>query len=227
MSDNKEIAIEIVKQWLKELDVVYLVRENRLFYWKPFFPGSERGEWIKLSIAEAVRLIKATRSGLSLMRYVDRHLLLTGLQEEERVYEYGITTKGLAPEGVFNFNKAGTYSKPEMLILSVLRVLEGLGWNTQTKDLQKILNVTFEKKGYAKLKPQTQLKMVRDLVGDANMKFRDRIDRLFVNGLGRFCCVQLNGNNTIKLDYDDATIEKVAIHAIAYFNTSTGEGFIQ
>lgn len=227
MNDNKEIAIEIAKQWLKELDVVYLVRENRLFYWKAFFPGSDRGEWIKLTIAEAVRLIKATRSGLNLMRYVDRHLLLTALQEEERVYEFGITTKGMAPQGAFNFNKAGTYSKPEMLILSALRVLEGLGWNTQTKDLQRILKVTFGKKGYAELKPQTQLKMIRNLVGDANMKFRDRVDRLFVNGVGRFCCVQLNGNNSIKLDYDEATIEKVATHALAYFNTSTGEGFIQ
>ncbi|MFZ4217032.1 hypothetical protein ACEV6Q_04100 [Enterobacter ludwigii] len=227
MNDNKEIAIEVAKQWLQELDVVYLVRENRLFHWKPYFQGSERGEWIKLTIAEAVRLVKATRSGLNLMRYVDRHLLLTALQEEERVYEFGVTTKGLTPEGAFNFNKAGTYSKPEMLIISVLRVLEGLGWNTQTKDLQTILNVTFSKKGYGKVKPQKQLKMVKDLVADANMKLRDRVDRLFVNGIGRFCCVQIIGNNGIKLDYDDATIEKVATHALAYFNTSTGEGFIQ
>lgn len=227
MNDNKEIAIEVAKQWLQELDVVYLVRENRLFHWKPYFQGSERGEWIKLTIAEAVRLIKATRSGLNLMRYVDRHLLLTALQEDERVYEFGVTTKGLTPEGAFNFNKAGTYSKPEMLIISVLRVLEGLGWNTQTKDLQTILNVTFSKKGYGKVKPQKQLKMVKDLVADANMKLRDRVDRLFVNGIGRFCCVQIIGNNGIKLDYDDATIEKVATHALAYFNTSTGEGFIQ
>lgn len=227
MNDNKEIAIEVAKQWLQELDVVYLVRENRLFHWKPYFQGSERGEWIKLTIAEAVRLVKATRSGLNLMRYVDRHLVLTALQEEERVYEYGVTTKGLTPEGAFNFNKAGTYSKPEMLIISVLRVLEGLGWNTQTKDLQTILNVTFSKKGYGKVKPQKQLKMVKDLVADVNMKFRDRVDRLFVNGIGRFCCVQIIGNNGIKLDYDDVTIEKVATHALAYFNTSTGEGFIQ
>lgn len=227
MNDSKEIAIEVAKQWLSEFDVVYLVRENRLFYWKPFFEGSERGEWIKLSIAEAVRLIKSTRSGLNFMRYVDRHLLLTALQESDRVYEYGITTKGISPTGVFNFNRSGTYSKPEMLVLSTLRVLEGLGWNTQTKDLQKILDTTFEKKGYAKLKPQTQLRMVRALVGDANMEFRDRVDRLFVNGKGRFCCVQVIGNTGIKLDYDEATIEKVATHALAYFNTSTGEGFIK
>jgi len=227
LSDNKDIAIEVSKQWLQELDVVYLVRENRLFYWKPFFSGSERGEWIKVTIAEAVRLIRATRSGLNQMRHVDRHVLLTALQEEDRVYERGTTTKGLTPDGVFNFNRAGTYSKPEMLILSVLRVLEGLGWNTQTKDLQLILDKAFEKKGYGKLKPQSQLRMVRDLVSDANMEFRDRINRLFVNGLGRFCCIQIQGNNSIKLDYDDVTIEKVATHALAYFNTSTGEGFIQ
>ncbi|MBG6242964.1 MAG: hypothetical protein EKE20_14600 [Candidatus Symbiopectobacterium sp. Dall1.0] len=221
MKDDRVIALEIAKQWFRELDASYLAKEDIIVHWKPFTPESKRGEWIKLKPHQAVRIVKSTRAVLKVMRYINVDILRAAAQEDGRMYVQGITTKGVAPTEYFNFNRTETFTRFELLISCVIKILVGHGWNTRIIDLSKIINTTFSKKGFKILSANKRNVIIDNVAQESGVIVRGRLDRLFVNGVGRYVAIQIEGLKSIKLDYDEATIEKVADDALRMFESIT------
>ncbi|MBI0275439.1 hypothetical protein I6H07_06270 [Hafnia alvei] len=210
MRDDRQVALEIVKAWFRDMDAAFLAKEDVVVHWESFNDSTKKGEWIKERPGAVARIIKSTRANLNLMRYVTIDLVRTAAQELERMYVQGVNTKGVAPKEYFNYNRTESYTRDELLVACVLKALVGKGWNTEIKDLHSIVVMAQAKINMEPISNQKLNKAVRVVGQESGMILRDRKDRLFINGVGRFCAVQIEGLKTIKLDYSNEDKNLVA-----------------
>lgn len=209
--DDKEIALQVVKMWLKEQDAVYLAKENRIVYWLAYNPESKSGEWVKLKLTETVRIIKATRAGFTAMRFINPELIMMAAQEEGRAYKQGVRSRSTVPDEYFNLEKAGHFNSFETLTLCTLQTLVGRGWNTESLALGKLMDYVFYLKGFATPNRNYRWRLIRAVADEAGMLVRDRKDRLTVYKVGRFVCVQIDGiDDSIKLDFTQEELDSLA-----------------
>lgn len=215
IEQDRDIALETIKQWLKEKDAAYLAKENRIVYWMGYNPESKRGDWTQLTLREAARVIKATRAGFSAMKYVNPDLIMLASQEEDRAYSQGISSRSKAPSEFFNFNKAASFTSFEMLTLCMLQAFVARGWNVEAIALGEIMVHIFEKKGWEVPNRHLRWKLIRAVAEEAGMIVRDRTDRLTVYGKGRFTAVQIEGlKDSIKTEFTLAEMDDVAQEVI-------------
>lgn len=215
---DKEIALETCKQWLNEQEAAYLAKENVVVYWQHYNPESKRGEWVKLKLQEACRIIKATRAGFAAMRFIKPELLLLAAQETERAYKQGVKSRSTVPDEYFNLERAGHFNNFEMLTLCLLQELIGRGWNIEAVLLGKVMESLFLQKGFAKPNRTLRWKLLRAVAKEAGVLIRDRTDRLTVYGVGRFVCVQIEGiDDSIKTDLYADEIYDLCVKSINRF----------
>ncbi|QHJ79844.1 MAG: hypothetical protein [Caudoviricetes sp.] len=215
---DRDIAIETCKHWLKEQDAAYLAKEDLVVYWESFNNESKRGEWTKLKPREVCRIIKATRAGLSSMKFIKPEILMVAAQESERAYKAGIDSKSNAPAEYFNFNKAHHFTDLEMLTLCMLQVLVGKGWNIEAVLLGRLMCHIFRRKGYMVPSRTLRWRLLRSVADEAGVIIRDRTDRMTVYGVGRFVCIQIEGiTDSIKIQLTKEEAEEIATEAIRRF----------
>jgi len=98
--DKSQIVLDIISSWFEEVDAAYLAKEDQVVYLDDF----TQKDWIKLTSAECVRLMKATRLNPSLMEYCTSSLIMAAAQELGRVYVKGVNVKGECNSQFFNFS---------------------------------------------------------------------------------------------------------------------------
>lgn len=216
---DREIALEIIKHWLKEHDAVYLAKENRIVYWQHFSPESKKGEYVKLHPLEACRIIKATRAGFAAMRFVKTDLLLLASQESERAYKQGIFSRSNAPSEYFNFCRSTHFNKFELLTLCILQELVGRGWNIEAVCLGTLMANVFEKAGFVVPSRTFRWRLLRTVADEAGMVVRDRLNRLSVYGVGRFVALQIDGvDDSIKTDLSEEEMKELIDSSITRYS---------
>lgn len=207
---DRIIALETCKMWLNENDAAYLAKEDQVVYWQHFNPESKRGEYIRLKLREACRIIKATRSGFNAMKYIKPELLMLAAQECERAYKQGVFSRSNVPEEYFNFCRANNFNDFELLTLCMLQELVGRGWNTEAVLLGNLMQRVFLSKGYSIPNRTLRWRLLRTVADEAGVKIRDRLDRLTVYGVGRFVCVQIDGiEDSIKTEFSEEEVNSI------------------
>jgi len=215
---DQNIAIETCKSWLNQQNAAFLAKENLVVYWEQFNPESKKGEWTKLKPIEACRIIKATRSGLQAMRYINPELLMVAAQEVERVYKAGINSRSNAPDEYFNFNKVFHFNEFEMLTLCMLQVLVGRGWNVEAVVLGRLMTYIFRRKGFTTPNRHFRWKLLRAVSEEAGVIIRDRTNRMSVYKVGRFVCIQIEGiEDSIKTGFTPEEADEIATESIRRF----------
>lgn len=207
---DRIIALETCKMWLNENDAAYLAKEDQVVYWQHFNPESKRGEYIRLKLREACRIIKATRSGFNAMKYIKPELLMLAAQECERAYKQGVFSRSNVPEEYFNFCRANNFNDFELLTLCMLQELVGRGWNTEAVLLGNLMQRVFLSKGYSIPNRTLRWRLLRTVADEAGVKIRDRLDRLTVYSVGRFVCVQIDGvEDSIKTEFSEEEVNSI------------------
>ena len=219
--DDKEIALECCKLWLRTEDANYLAKEDKIVIWTAFNPESKRGEWTRYSPKEACRIIKATRAGFAAMRFVKPDVLIMAAQEEGRAFKQAVKSRSTVPPEYFNLERAGHFNDFEMLTLSMLQTLVGRGWNIEAVCLGELMKKLFETKGWAIPNRTLRWKLLRAVADDAGVLIRDRTDRLTIYGVGRFVAVQIEGiTDSIKQYLDEDETVSVIDESIRRFKNS-------
>lgn len=210
LEQDREIALETIKMWFKEHDAVYLAKENVVTYWEQFNPESKKGEYVKLRLQEAVRIIKSTRAGFDVMKRVKPELVLLAAQELERVYKQGVYSRSTVPSEYFNLCRTNSFNNIELLTLCMLQELVGRGWNVEAVCLGKLMDALFSKVGFAKPSRTFRWRLLRIVAEEGGMVIRDRLNRLTVTGVGRFVAIQVDGiTDSIKLDLTEEELDKL------------------
>jgi len=93
--------VDLCVQWITERNAVYLAKEDIITYYTSDTGLKSDYRWVKLSMAEAKRIIHVTL--LDGVVQMDSSHLLRALQEESRVYEYGVSTPRETKPTVFNY----------------------------------------------------------------------------------------------------------------------------
>lgn len=218
--EERHIALEIIKMWFNEHDAVYLAKEDVVVHWLSFNPDSKRGEWNKLSLRETVRIIRATRSKFTAMKFINPELVLLGAQELGRTYKQGVTSRSVVPEEYFNFNRVGYFTESETLTLCILQTLVGRGMNVETKAFGTLFDHVFKAVNF-KVPSRTQRwTLLRAVAEEGGMEIRDRTNRLSVTGVGRFVCLHIVGiDDSIKLSFSDEELEDLTKESVYRYKT--------
>lgn len=216
--EDKEIALETIKQWLNDNDAAYLAKEDVIIHWTHFNPESKRGEWTRYKMKEVCRIIKATRAGFSAMRFIRPELVMMAAQETERAYKQAVKSRSTVPSEFFNLERAGHFNQFEMLTMCLLQELVGRGWNIEIVCWGELMKKLFFTKGFAEPNRHVRNKMLRAVAQEAGVVFRDRTDRITIYGVGRFVAIQIEGvDDSIKTELTDVESQELVNKAIERF----------
>lgn len=104
-TDDQEIVLEIIKQWLRNQDAAFLAREELVVFWGPIDGNLRKQGWNKLKLNEAVSVVRTTKVPVGVMKHCTADLMRAAAQEEGRAYIAGVTVVGgaVSPE-YFNFH---------------------------------------------------------------------------------------------------------------------------
>lgn len=104
-SDDQEIVLELLKDWLREKDAAFLAREELVVFWGPIDGNLRKQGWNKLKLKEAVSVVRSTKVPVGIMKHCTEDLMRAAAQEEARTYIAGVTVVGgaVSPE-YFNYH---------------------------------------------------------------------------------------------------------------------------
>jgi len=103
MSSNKDDLIDTCSAWLTARSAAYLCKEDQIVYYTSHTGRKTDFVWVRLSLPEAVRIIRATLQEATSPRLVTNVHLITAAQELDRVYEFGIKSPYKVDSRLFNY----------------------------------------------------------------------------------------------------------------------------
>lgn len=140
ITNEQELLLAILKEWIKELDASYLAKEDMIVYWGANPVNVIESDWQFLKLSQAARIIKTTRVPFHLMRKCNSELLLLAFQEEERVFVQGVQGH-TSRQGCFSFERR----KPQWecpyktVIIRLFAELKQMRKNIRMLDLRQIV----------------------------------------------------------------------------------------
>lgn len=217
-AEDKAIALETVKQWFNENDAAYLAKEDVVIHWIDTNPDTKRGQWVKYTMPQAIRIIRATRAGFSAMRFIKRELVELAAQELGRAYKQAVKSRSTVPPEFFNLERVGHFNSFEILTLCLLQALVGRGWNCEAVLFGEVLAKTFQAKGFVTPNRHLRWKLIRAVADEAGVVIRDRTNRLTVYGVGRFVAIQIEGiEDSIKVELTPLEEQELIASALSKF----------
>lgn len=140
-TEDQEIVLDIIKEWLREYDANFIAREEQIVFWGPIDGNIRKQGWNKLKLKEAVSVVRSTKVPVGLMKHCTEDAVRAAAQEEGRAFIAGVTVIGeVAPE-YFNFhtNKRSVCETVEHKIAQyIIAELEALDENVMWRDLAYI-----------------------------------------------------------------------------------------
>ena len=143
---STEICIEASKQWIEENDAFFLALDEQIIFWG-IQPDGTTG-WVKYSLSQLVRLIKATKLSMSLMSEMSTDVVRVAFQECERVYISAVdTTQPIDDTKYFNLRRYAKQSLTthERICLYLLKLIEkeefGIKWSALSAMLSECYQV--------------------------------------------------------------------------------------
>lgn len=140
ITDEQELLLAILKEWIKELDASYLAKEDVIVYWGKNPDNEIESDWQFLKLPQAARIIKTTRVPFHLMRKCNAELLLLAFQEEDKVFVQGVNGH-TARQGCFSFERRRPqWECPyKTVIVRIFAELKKMRKNVRMLDLRQIV----------------------------------------------------------------------------------------
>lgn len=95
------ILIDQACEYIEGKNAHYLAKEGQVVYFTSITGRKSDQVWVKHSMSETIRIIRATK--LSTDLELREHHVLSAFQELGRVYEFGAKSRHSVAEGVFNY----------------------------------------------------------------------------------------------------------------------------
>ena len=119
--DNK--AIDICSTYIEDRDAHYLAKEGCVVYYASLSGRKSDYVWLSLTVAEVLRIIKATRMNQEDAQYLKEHHLISAFQELDKVYEFAVKSKHEVSEGIFNYYEHSKYDLSEQIMDAIVKIL--------------------------------------------------------------------------------------------------------
>lgn len=113
--------------FIEAKDCFYLAKEGIIVYFATATGRKSDYMWHKLTVTEAVRIIKATRLSAEQSMKLKQEHLIAAFQELERVFEYGVKTHHRVQQGVFNYSEFSNMSLGDSIMSHICDELQKNG----------------------------------------------------------------------------------------------------
>jgi hypothetical protein len=151
-SEDQEIVLEIIKNWLEENDASYLAKEDIVVHWGNPTGDITKEDWVKYKTSELVGIIKATKVPVGIMKYCTNDVLRAACQEEGRTFICGVEVRGNVKPEYFNYFKKSALineTAEHKIATGLLIELQAINENILWADLSYIFEQALK---YCKIK---------------------------------------------------------------------------
>lgn len=97
--------IDACSEYIEAKDAHYLAKEGIMVYFASITGRKSDFTWHKLSLTEAVRILRATKLGTEDSKQLRDSHFITAFQELDRVYEFAVKTRHKVEVGIFNYSE--------------------------------------------------------------------------------------------------------------------------
>ncbi len=105
MAVEDDQLIDLCTSYIEQRGCHYLAKEGILVYYDSVTGRKSDFMWHKLTVTEALRIIKAMRCSADEAKELRDHHLIAAFQELGLVYEFGVKTRHKARAGLFNYSE--------------------------------------------------------------------------------------------------------------------------
>ena len=124
--DNE--LIDVCSQYIEDKDCSYLAKEGHIVNYASITGRKSDYIWHKLSILEAMRIIRAMRMNTKQAKLLREHHLIAAFQELGRVYEFGVKSRHVTAAGVFNYSEHSEMSVGDEAMSMLVESLQMQGY---------------------------------------------------------------------------------------------------
>ena len=96
--------IDLCSYYIEDKDCSYLAKEGIIVNYMSFTGRKSDYMWHKHGILETLRIIKAMRLTADQAKELREHHLIAAFQELGRVYEFGVKSRHVVADGIFNYS---------------------------------------------------------------------------------------------------------------------------
>ncbi len=122
VSDEK--LIDQCTSFIDDKDCSYLAKEGVIVNYMSFTGRKSDYMWHKHNISETLRIIKAMRLTASQAKELKEHHLIAAFQELGRVYEFGVKSRHVVAEGIFNYSQHSEMSLGDEAMSMLVEALQ-------------------------------------------------------------------------------------------------------
>lgn len=140
-SEDQEIVLEIIKDWLEENDASYLAKEDLIVHWGNPNGDIQKQDWIKYKSTELLNIIRSTKIPVGIMKHCTVDMLRAACQEEGRTFICGVDVGGEVRPEYFNYRRfkgAVTETVEHHIAIYLLAELQAVNENVLWSDLSFI-----------------------------------------------------------------------------------------
>ena len=124
-SDNS--IIDKCLTYITEKDCYYLAKEGVIVQYMSTTGRKADYMWHKHSIAETIRIVRATRLTTAESQDFKEHHLISAFQELVRVYEFGVKSRHTTARGIFNYYTHAEMSLGDEAVSMLVEALQLAG----------------------------------------------------------------------------------------------------
>jgi len=95
--------LDLCSEWIEAKDAHYLAKEGKIVFFSSDTGRKQDYRWHTMSLAEVVRIIQAYKMPHGEANKLTQSHIVGASQETARVYEYAVSSRHKAREGVFNY----------------------------------------------------------------------------------------------------------------------------
>jgi len=212
MTNDQEVVVELIKDWMEKHDSALLAKENQIVFW-------ENEAWVIWTMKEAVNIFKATLIPFGLMRVCDDNAVRVAALELSRSYIAGVNSKTVIQPQYFNFHRSAVAlgtdhsNYKEELVRRVIDMFGECGVNVKLTDVGRLLDYAMNYIEQPALSSQERNELIRKLIVGTQFKERNYKSRYLWEG--RMHAVLRFGKASGLFNLNTISIEEAAVRILS------------
>ena len=181
---NNELTktLDVISNWLEDKEISYLAKENLLVYYTTLTGRKSDLKWVKLTLTEAVRIIRATQMTTDTIK-ITPDMIVRVCQELDCVYEFGVKSNKQVTSNIFNyFEVAGIDLADKVMLLLAQECfsssVEAVLYNSIVDVFNQILKALKE----PRCGPQKRNRLVEKYFEELGYSLKINSQRVFIDG---------------------------------------------
>ncbi len=121
---SSDELIDLCTSFIDDKDCSYLAKEGIIVNYMSFTGRKSDYMWHKHNISETLRIIKAMRLTAEQAKELKEHHLIAAFQELGRVYEFGVKSRHVVADGIFNYSQHSEMSLGDEAMSMLVEALQ-------------------------------------------------------------------------------------------------------